>query len=210
MTALILGLAIAVSPVAPPTADATAAGCSSRWPATIRVHLAHKRGSPVPARVVTMGFDDYVGSVMASGAAPATKPMAALRAMATVVAARAHWFVCHPQPGYSWHGRRYDIHSGTARSALRGADAGQYLRPGAYVHSRIRRAVAAVHGTLLRRPNGSMRKPQWSGRPGRCGAGIRGNRLPAQAASDCARRGMSWRAIIRLYIPKGRIVEPSR
>lgn len=206
MTAIALSLLIALAPAADAVPRDPERGCGARWPRDIAVHLIHKRGSSVPARVVTMDFDDYVGAVLASGAAPAHKPMAALRAMATVVAARAHWFVCHPQPGYTWRGRRYDIHSGTARRALRGrADAGQYLEVGIYVHSRIRRAVAAVHGVLMRRPDGSMRKPQWTGGAWVCGAGFTGNRLPANGAGRCARQGRSTEWILDRYFPKGRI-----
>ena len=211
MTALLLSLILATS--IPTPADAVPReverGCSrwdrTGWPSSIRVHLIHKRGSSIPARVVRLDFDDYVGQVLASGAAPAHKPMAALRAMALVVATRAAWMVAHPQPGYRWRSRCYDIHSGTARRGLRGADAGQYLVPGIRVHSRIRRAVADVRGLVLRRPNGTVRKARWTGGAWVCGAGITGNSLPANGAGRCARRGMSWLAIVRLYFPKGAV-----
>lgn len=67
------------------------------------------------------------------------------------------------------------------------------------VHSRIRRAVASVEGVLLRRPNGNLRKPQWSGP----GYAVTGNRLPAMGASKLARRGYGWPRILRWYFPKG-------
>jgi hypothetical protein len=211
MAALALAALLVVAPMSQPSPSHAQTGSSctrwdrTGWPGSIATFLIHKRGSSVPARVVRYGFDDYVGMVLASGAAPASKPMAALRAMALVVATRAAWMVAHPQPGYRWHGRCYDIHSGTARRALRGADAGQYLVPGTYVHSRIRRAVADVRGLLLRRPDGSVRKPRWSGRSGPCGAGRTGNRLPANSAGRCARQGMGWWAIVDLYFPKGTV-----
>lgn len=202
MTAAVaLSIALTLSPMAVP-----AHAERSAWPEYIRVHLIHKRGSSVPARVIRVRFDDYLGTVAASGAWPAHLPMESIKAGIVVLATRAAWLVRHPQPGYVWHGRRYDIHSGSPRKALRGrADAGQLYTPGTYVHSRIRRAVRAVEGTLLRRPDGRLRKPRWSGPPRRCGQGITGNSLPAQAASSCARRGWSWSHILRVYFPKGTV-----
>ncbi len=203
-----LSLALTLLPVAT-TADGVPANperCRDQWPSRIRVHLIHKRGSSVPSRVITMPFDEYVGAILASGAAPAHKPMAALRAMAVVVAARSHWFVCHPQPGYTLRGQRYDIHSGSPRKSLRGrADAGQYLQPGIYVHSRIRRAVSEVRGVLLRRGT-RMAKPQWTGGAWVCGAGYTGNRLPANGAGRCARQGRMTAWIIERYLPRVRVI----
>lgn len=197
------------APSAPAGSAASRRSCTQwdkrGWPSKIRVHLIHKRGSSVPARVVTVDFDEYVGRVLASGAAPAHKPMAALRAMALVVAARSAWMISHPQRGYSWRGRCYDIHSGTARRGLAGADHGQFYRPGQYVHSRIRRAVAWAHGTQMRR-SGRLAKPQWTGGAWSCGAGYTGNRLPANGAGRCARQGRSTAWIMRRYFPRVRLV----
>lgn len=211
MTAIALAIAIAVSPASAPS---QAAGPDGRqctrwdrrgWPDTIAVHLIHRKGSTVPARVVRVDFEDYLGTVAASGAWPAWLPMESIKAGIVVLATRAAWMVAHPQPGYRWRGRCYDIHSGSPRKGLRGADAGQLYRHGTYVHSRIRKALAAVHGSLLRRPDGTLRKPRWSGTPTRCGQGVTGNALPARAASDCARRGWSWRRVLAHYFPKGTV-----
>lgn len=206
---LTLSLLLSLAPVAA-SADSVPSdperGCSSRWPATIRVHRIHRRGSSIPARVDVVPFRVYVERVMASGAWPAYKPMASLRAGAAVIAARAHWFVCHPQPGYVRDGRLYDIHDGSPRKALRGrSDAGQLYRGPWRIHSRIRRAVADVEGVLLRRGD-AMAKPRWSGDGGRCGSGVTGNALPEDAVTACARQGMSWRAILRLYLPRVQVV----
>jgi hypothetical protein len=177
------------------------------WPSRIRVFLIHHRGSSVPARVVTVPFDEYVETVMASGAWPAHKPMESLKAGAAVIAARALWMIRHPQPGYRWRGQRYDIHNGSVRAGLRGtgADAGQLYRHGTRVHSRIRRAVAAIHGAQLRR-GARLAKPQWHALGGRCGQVTTGNRLYEDGATDCARRGYSWLRILRVYLPNVRVV----
>lgn len=69
------------------------------WPAHVRVFRRHARGGSAPARIEVVGFRTYVARVLASGAMPADRPMAALRAMAVVVATRAAWLVRHPDPG---------------------------------------------------------------------------------------------------------------
>lgn len=141
----------------------------------------------------------------ASGAMPADRPMAALRAMAVVVATRAAWLVRHPDPRMRWHGRRFDVTDGSRPRWCGTCDHGMFYRA-VRPHSRIRRAVADVDGALLVRPNGRLRKPQWSsGSRGRCGHGRTGNRLPAMGAVACARRGMGWRRVLGAYFPKGRV-----
>lgn len=203
MTALALAALITFSPLA----DAVPADPErGAWPAYIRVHLIHKRGSSQPARVIRVRFDDYLGTVAASGAWPAHLPMESIKAGIVVLATRAAWLVKHPQPGYVWRGKRYDIHSGSPRKALRGrADAGQLYTPGTYVHSKIRRAIRAVEGTVLRRPNGSLRKPRWSGDGRWCGHLATGNALPEGSATACARRGMGWVAILRRHFWRGTV-----
>ena len=135
---------------------------------------------------------------------PADRPAEALKAMAVVVATRITWLARHPDPRMRWHGRRFDVTDGSRPAWCGTCDHGQLYRP-VKVHSRIKRAVAEVHGMVLRRPNGNLRKPGWTGRSGPCGTGIRGNQLPAMGASSCARRGYSWRRVLRTYFPKGTV-----
>lgn len=207
MTALLLSLILATSIPTPADADPE----RSAWPREICVHLIHKKGSSKPARVVCVPFEEYVGTVAASGAWPAHLPMESIKAGIVVLATRATWLIRHPQPGYVWRGRRYDIHSGSPRKALRGrADAGQLYTPGTYVHSRIRNAVAAVRGTLLYRPDGRLRKPRWSGDGRWCGHLVTGNALPEGSATACARRGWGYLRILRRHFPKGSITRRTR
>jgi hypothetical protein len=111
------------------------------------------------------------------------------------------WMIKHPQPGYVWRGQRYDIHNGSVRAGLRGtgADAGQLYKGAVEIHSKIKKAVRAVHGTIIRR-DGRLAKPQWSADGGRCGQVTTGNRLYEDGATDCARRGYGWLAILRRYL----------
>lgn len=199
MTALILSLAVALSPVAAPSASAGPA-----WPAHVDVFRRHAKGSSVPARVDRVPTDLYVGRVLMSGAMPPDRPMAALRAMAVVVATRATWLVRHPDPRMRWHGRPFAVTDGSKPAWCGTCDGGQFYKA-VKVHSRIRRAVASVEGKLLRRPNGNIRKPRWSGPPAKCGRGVTGNALPAQGAAMCARRGWSYTRIIATYFPKGSV-----
>jgi hypothetical protein len=175
--------------------------CTTRNPRNIAVFMIHYRGSSRRAYIDHPGFKTYVGKVMASGASPAYKPIAVLKAMALTIKQRAHWFICHPQRGYTWRGQHYDIHNGSARKALRGrADSGQLYKPSAKVHSRIKRAVNEIWHLRLVRHNGNQGKPQWSGDGGRCLAVTTGNRLLDDGATDCAKRGRGWRWIIAKYL----------
>ena len=174
------------------------------WPTSIDVFRRHARGSSVPARVERVRFTTYVGRVLASGAMPADRPMEALKAMAVVVATRATWLVRHPDRRMTFRGRAFDVTDGSRPRWCGSCDHGMYYRP-VKVHSRIKRAVAEVRGHLLRRPNGNLRKAAWSGTPPKCGVGVTGNRLPAQGAAGCARRGYSWTRIVRVYFPKGAV-----
>jgi hypothetical protein len=186
--------------VAAPHFSRAANGCAQENPEYIRVFMIHHKGSSQPAEVLKMRFKSYVGRVMASGAWPAYKPGASLRAGAMVIKQRAHWFVCHPQEGYVFRGERYDIHNGSARAALPpSADDGQLLRRGVYVHSNIREAVNDVWQYFLRKDD-QMAKPQWAGDGGRCGQVTTGNRLYEDGATDCARRGYRWKRILRVYL----------
>jgi len=201
--ALALAAVLALSP-----AHAAADGVPrdpEGWPAHVRVFRRHKAGSSVPARVEAVGFRTYVARVLASGAMPADRPMAALRAMAVVVATRAAWLVRHPDPRMRWHGRPFSVTDGSRPAWCGTCDHGMYYRA-VRPHSRIRRAVADVEGALLVRPNGRLRKAAWSsGSRGRCGHGRTGNRLPAMGSVACARRGMGWRRVLGVYFPKGRV-----
>lgn len=174
--------------------------CSRTPPTTVRVFRRHARGSSIPARIDTVPRRVYVGRVLASGAMPADRPMEALKAMAAVVGARVDWLRCHPRPGMTWRGRAFDVTDGSKPRWCGSCDHGMLYRR-VYVHSRIRRAVAAVDGALLRRPR-RMAKPAWSG-PGYV---VTGNRLPAMGASRLARRGYGWVRILRVFLPRVRVV----
>lgn len=201
MTALLLSAILAVSPMA----DAVPRDPErSAWPATVSVFRRHAKGSSTPARVEEVDTDVYVGRVLQSGAMPPDRPMEALKAMAVVVATRVTWLARHPDRRMVWHGSRFDVTDGSRPQWCSTCDGGQFYRA-VKVHSRIRRAVSDVRGQLLRRPNGSVRKAAWSGPPGGCGAGVRGNRLPAWAAVTCARRGWGYRRILGTYFPKGTV-----
>lgn len=126
--------------------------------------------------------------------------MAALRAMAVVVQTRAIWLVCHPDPRMRFRGKAFDVTDGSKPAWCSSCDHGMLYRA-VKVHSRIRAAVASVEGVLLRRPNGTLRKPQWSGP----GYAVTGNRLPAMGASRLARRGWGYRRVLRFYFPKGTV-----
>jgi hypothetical protein len=204
----VTALALAIVLVVAPLGDSVPANPEAGWPTSIRVFRIHRKGSSIPARIDRVPFRLYVERVMASGAWPAYKPMESLKAGAAVIAARALWLIRHPQPGYRWHGRRYDIHDGSVRAGLRGtgADAGQLYRGPWDIHSKIRRAVATVYGSQLRRGN-RLAKPQWSGDGRWCGWGFTGNRLPEGGVTACARKGWGWRRILHLYLPKVRIIE---
>lgn len=212
LVAFAIAVMLAIAPVGTSPTDigiteaaaaaASTKSCYAEPPRTIRVFRIHRRGSSIPARVDTVGFRTYVMRVMASGAWPAYKPMESLKAGAAAIYMRALYFVCHPQKGYRWRGKRYDIHDGSPRKALRrhGADAGQLYRGPWVIHSKIRRAVDAIWGIRLVKRDGRMAKPQWSGDGGRCGSGKTGNRLPEDAVTRCAKAGWSWQRIVAYYL----------
>lgn len=187
---------------ATPAALASAAFCSERSydspPKTIRVFRIHKRGSRIPAHVETMSFKTYVGRVMAAGAWPAYKPMESLKSGAVVITQRAWWMINHHDRRFHWHGRCFDIMPGSAPRWCSGCDTGQFYVGAVYVHSRIRRAVDAVWDTRLFK-HGRFIKPQWSGDGGSCGRSVTGFRLPENAVTACARKGWSWKRILRHY-----------
>lgn len=202
MTALALAAILALAPM---SADAVPRDPErSAWPAYVDVFRRHAKGSSIPARVERVRFTTYVGRVLQSGAMPPDRPMEALKAMSVVVATRATWLVRHPDRRMRFRGRAFDVTDGSRPQWCSTCDGGQFYRA-VKVHSRIRHAVASVEGMLLRRPNGNVRKTRWSGPPAKCGRGVTGNALPAQGAAMCARRGYSWRRIIRVYFPKGYI-----
>ncbi len=195
MTALALALVLTVAPVShAPTAQ------SGAWPSHVDVFRRHAKGSATPARVERVGFATYVGRVLQSGAMPPDRPMEALKAMAVVVATRVTWLSRHPDPRMRFKGRAFDVTDGSRPAWCGTCDHGQLYRS-VKVHSRIRQAVASVEGVLLRRPNGNLRKPQWSGP----GYAVTGNRLPAMGASRLARRGWGYRRVLRFYFPKGTV-----
>lgn len=195
MRPLALSLSLLLVPMAPVEA-------ASGWPETVRVFRMHRRGSSIPARIDVVPTELYVARVLASGAMPADRPMEALKAMALVVATRVTWLSRHPDGRMRWHGRRFSVTDGSHPRWCGSCDGGMLYRA-IQPHSRQKRAVAAVLDALLRRPNGNLRKPQYSGR----GYAVTGNRLPAMGASRLARRGYGWRRIIRVYFPKGHIEE---
>lgn len=194
MSRILLAVALAITLVGLPVATSEAA---PPLPTVIRVFRIHHRGSSVPARIDTVPFQLYVERVMASGAWPAHKPMESLKAGATVIMQRARWLVAHPQRGYVWHGRRYDIHDGSVRKGLRGtgADSGQFYRSDVRVHSRIKRAVEAVWGTSLYK-QGRFIKPGWTGEARQ----PNGWRLPEDSVTRLARRGWTWIRILHHFL----------
>lgn len=195
MTALALALVLTVAPVS--HSQDLRAGA---WPSHVDVFRRHAKGSATPARVERVRTDVYVGRVLQSGAMPPDRPMEALKAMAVVVATRVTWLARHPDPRMRFRGRAFDVTDGSKPAWCGTCDHGQLYRA-VKVHSRIRRAVASVEGVLLRRPNGRLRKPQWSGP----GYAVTGNRLPAMGASKLARRGWGYRRVLRFYFPKGTV-----
>lgn len=200
MTALALALLVTIAPVSAPTDAVPRDPERSAWPSHVDVFRRHARGSSIPARVERVGFTTYVGRVMQSGAMPPDRPMAALRAMAVVVATRTTWLVRHPDRRMRWHGRRFDVTDGSRPAWCSTCDHGMFYKA-VRVHGRIKAAVRSVRGTLLRRPNGNLRKPQWTGP----GYAVTGNRLPAMGASRLARRGYGWVRVLRHYFPKGTV-----
>ena len=195
MTAIALALVLTLSA---PANEAPTSAKVAGWPSHVDVFRRHAKGSATPARVERVPMATYVGRVLASGAMPPDRPMEALRAMAVVVATRVTWLARHQDPRMRFKGRAFDVTDGSRPAWCGTCDHGQLYRA-VKVHSRIRAAVASVEGVLLRRPNGSLRKPQWSGP----GYAVTGNRLPAMGASRLARRGYGWPRILRWYFPKG-------
>lgn len=187
----------------PPPVAAGPSGCAANVK-TVRVFRMHRRGSSTPARIDRVPLDLYVGRVLASGAMPADRPMEALKAMAVVVRTRSVWLACHPDRRMRWRGQRFTVTDGSRPRWCSTCDHGQFYTA-VRVHSRIKIAVRSVRGALLRRPNGNLRKPAWSGPPGKCGRDVRGNRLPAWGAVSCARRGYGWARILRVYFRKGSV-----
>ena len=197
MTAIALAILLSAVPVSPAPGAAQAA---SSWPSHVDVFRRHAKGSSIPARVERVKTPVYIGRVLASGAMPADRPMEALKAMAVVVGTRVTWLSRHPDRRMRFKSRAFDVTDGSKPQWCRSCDHGMLYRR-VHVHSRIRKAVAAVEGVVLRRPNGNLRKPQWSG-PGYT---VTGNRLPAMGASLLARRGWGYRKVLRHYFPKGTV-----
>lgn len=202
MTALLMALVLVGAPIA--NEVPTSAKLADGWPSEVSVFRRHAKGSATPARVERVPFELYVGRVLQSGAMPPDRPIEALKAMAVVVATRATWLVRHPDPRMRFRGRAFDVTDGSKPAWCQSCDHGQFYKA-VRVHSRIKAAVQGVRGALLVRPNGRLRKPQWSGRSGPCGTGVTGNRLPAMGAVSCVRRGMGWRRVLAVYFPKGTV-----
>ena len=196
--ALLMALVLVGAPIA--NEVPTSAKVADGWPSHVDVFRRHAKGSAIPARVERVPFELYVGRVLQSGAMPPDRPIEALRAMAVVVATRATWLVRHPDPRMRFRGRSFDVTDGSKPAWCQSCDGGQ-LYQAVRVHSRIKAAVRSVRGALLARPDGRLRKPQWSGP----GYAVTGNRLPAMGASRMARRGHGWRGVLAHFFPKGTV-----
>jgi len=186
---LMLALALlTTAPSAEPVNEYGYAPSCARWtsrttpPRTIRVFRADLH------RVDRVPFRLYVQRVMASGAWPAYKPMESLNDGAIVVKQYA-WYEALRGHRTGW-GQCFDIRDGGW---------GQYYRSDVTVHSRIRRAVRATWPISLRK-NGRFFRTGWRGYGGRCGQVVNGWHLFEDGVTDCARRGMGWRHILRVYL----------
>ena len=184
-------LALALLTTAPPSEPVNEYGYApscARWtsrttpPRTIRVFRADLH------RVDRVPFRLYVQRVMASGAWPAYKPLESLKAGAVVITQYAWWEALRGHRT-GW-GQCFDIRDGGW---------GQFYRGSVYVHSKIRRAVDAVWGTTLRK-HGRFIRTGWRGYGGSCASWTDGWRLMEDGATSCARRGMGWRRILRVYL----------
>src|SRR5689334_1956630 len=112
MTRIALALVLSFAPIGVAVRHVDAAGqtCTRSGdyrtpPRSIRVFISHRRGSSVPARIVTVSLRTYVSRVMNGGAWPAHKPIESLKVGAIAIKQYAWWHVLHHQRGYRWRGR---------------------------------------------------------------------------------------------------------
>lgn len=197
MLALLLALVLSVSPASPEAVYAAPDGrphCTT-WtgvahpPETIRVFVSHKRGSSIPAYVRTVPYREYVMTVMASGAWPAHLPYASLQAGAVAIKQYAAWHIRHPQKGYEWRHRCYDIRDGD-----------QFYRPGTPINHKIRAAVDSTWHIWVRK-NGRLFRTGWRGYAGRDGW-----HLFEDTVTRLARRGWGVHRILRSQLSPVRLV----
>ena len=165
-----------------PEARCIGDGTWRRPPTWLPVYRIHRRGSSVPARVERWRFRDYVAAVAESGAWPAGKPMESLEA--GVIAIKQYsWWMAHHRCR-SFRGRAYAI-TDSEQFLARG------MRPGHRGHSRTRAAIDATWAVSLRK-RGRLFRTGWSG-----GRGIDGWHLHEGTVTRLARRGWTWRRIVR-------------
>lgn len=163
-------------------------------PPYIRVYF------PLGKHVVKVPFKEYIGAVMAAGASPVAKyrPLQAHAVMAFAIMGYAWWEANHPS-NYkrSPSGKCYDIRNG-------GWDHAQYVRPNSgWKHpSKIQRdAIDLVWGWRARAHSGRWIRPGWTaGYQTACRKHDNGWHLPEDETTDCARRGMDWKKIVRIYL----------
>lgn len=205
--ALTLSLVLTMAPMSPApnpaqAGDAVPASADGRCtrhtsyrvpPGTIRVFISHRRGSSVPAHVVTVSFRRYVSRVMNGGAWPAYKPMESLKVGAIAIKQYAWWHVLHHQRGYSFRGVCYDIRDGD-----------QLYRQPFRAHSKTWVAIDATWGVSLRK-RGRFFRTGWSG--GRIDDGWH---LGEDTVTALARRGWKWRRIVTQLLRPVTVVEGSR
>jgi hypothetical protein len=201
MTALLLSLALAFSPVAAPDPAGAARGCTSwswsRPPSTVRILRSHKRGSAIPKRIEVWPTDRYITAVLASGAS-GNRVRESAKVMALMVRNWAVWQTLHRCR--RWDGRRYDLTDGEQH--LR-----RDVRPWSHLPVRTLAIVRSMRGVSITK-NGHHLRLGWSGDGGRCGQHVDGYHVGEDGVRDCAeRRHMGWRSILRLYLsPNLRII----
>ncbi len=193
MTAVLLTLAMLVSPMHAPEAESTprvafSGACTSHsWshpPDHIRVLRAHHRGSSVPKRVERWSMDRYVAAVMASGAWP-NRVWESAKVGALAIRQYATWMALHTCR--AWKGHRYDI-----------SDSEQYLvaamRPGSHLPVRSLRAVRLMRSVTVTK-SGRHIRTGWSG--GTCRDGWH---LCEDSTRMAAQAGLGWRRIVRTFL----------
>lgn len=176
----------------PPTHSVKGASGCSAWqshsdpPSVIRVLTRHNRIVRVPIR-------RYVLAVMGHEW-PGYLPYALQQAGAVAVKQYAWWKAMHPRP--SQYGC-FDVHATTKD---------QIYRPDtARITNSHHLAVSSTWLTHILRDGRISMTGYRRGTPGRCGSDSTGWKLFALSGKDCARRGYSYRAILRVYYD-GRIV----
>jgi hypothetical protein len=183
---------VAIQPItgsAATTASAACAGWNSftRPPDSIRV-LRRKSG-----RVETVPFRKYVITVMGKEW-PSYLPQPVVEAGAVAVKQYA-WYHAAYSARNTADGRCYDVRDGVTD---------QLYKPGrARVSSDHYRAVDATWAVTIQKDGRFIMTGYRRGEKVRCGRDATGYKLFAMSATNCARKGYSWRQILRVYYGSG-------